>query len=134
MFGIAGSSANDIVITGYLDGTTDFGSSTLTTDWDAYIASFGLKTSLQEPLQTQDEITVYPNPFHSNTNLKLPSEPQSAFSLQIFDMLGTKIKEINNISGSVYSLQRDNLTKGLYMYVLINKNGQICGTGKLIAD
>jgi flagellar biosynthesis/type III secretory pathway chaperone len=57
---------------------------------------------------------------HSAT-IKLPNESY-AYDLMIYNMMGKLVKRMDNISGPMETLNRDNLTNGVYLYQLIQSN------------
>ncbi|MCX6350583.1 MAG: T9SS type A sorting domain-containing protein, partial [Bacteroidetes bacterium] len=64
-------------------------------------------------MSNDDKITIYPNPFSSQTTL-LTSNPFHNATLTICNSLGQSVKQIKNISGQSVTVFRDNLPKGLY--------------------
>jgi len=75
-------------------------------------------------------IFVFPNPFLSETTLKINRNFKNA-SLSIYNSFGQLVKSIKNINGQTIKLQRDNLPSGLYIIKLLQDN-RIFNTSKLI--
>ena len=55
------------------------------------------------------------------------------FNFILYGLIGKEVKEIKNISTSIFHLKRDNLTSGMYFYKLLNKK-EIIAAGKIIVN
>ena len=86
----------------------------------------GCDTGLDDLIDnaTNDQIQVYPNPFDVACQVSL-SPLFQATSLEVLNTKG-QILQVYNLSPnqSVFSLERDSLTKGLYFLRVQNKAGQ----------
>ncbi len=78
-------------------------------------------------------ISVYPNPFSTQTSMNVSNTNLQNAVLLIFDMDGNIVKRIDNINSGTITIDRVNLNSGMYFYRLMNNNG-IIGTGKLVAE
>jgi hypothetical protein len=76
-----------------------------------------LKTGIRD-LSLESALTVFPNPFSDRTTLKFPNPENRLFRLKIFDLTGKVIRNINDISGTEYILERNNLEEGYYIIEL----------------
>lgn len=79
------------------------------------------------------EIKLFPNPFSSSVTL----ESETAFinaNLILYNSFGQQVKQINAISGKTYTLQRDNLSNGIYFLRLEDDNNIITTYKLVIAD
>ncbi len=85
---------------------------------------------VDEYLQSQTLISIYPNPFSSTTTLKTTKMLKNA-TLTIFNSLGKEVKEIENISGQEIILDRKNLQVGIY-FIRLKLNNKTIADGKLI--
>ncbi|MCH8905093.1 MAG: T9SS type A sorting domain-containing protein [Bacteroidetes bacterium] len=52
-------------------------------------------------------------------------------SLALYDLMGTEVKRIENITSDKIKINRDNLSPGLYFYKLEERD-QIIATGKVV--
>jgi len=77
--------------------------------------------------------SVSPNPFSTQTTLQTNEELKDA-TLIIYNSLGQQVKQIQNISGSTISLQRDNLSGGLYFIRLTQSNNTIALDKLVVLD
>jgi len=75
---------------------------------------------------------VYPNPFIFETTISFNSELKNA-KFKIYNILGQGIKEVENIYGRQITINRDNLTEGIYFYKF-TKDNKVIAVGKLIAE
>jgi hypothetical protein len=88
---------------------------------------------IEESIKT-DNLNVYPNPFSTETILKISSsiKIQNA-ELKIFNVLGNEVREISGISSNEIVFERKNLQSGIYFYSLSERT-IIYAYGKLIIE
>jgi uncharacterized delta-60 repeat protein len=79
------------------------------------------------------DVTVYPNPFQSQTVLKADF-PLNKATLRIVNSTGQIVKEVKSNSGNSVILHRDNLPSGLYFIHLTENNRKILAKKILITD
>jgi hypothetical protein len=82
-------------------------------------------------IQSAGDLAIYPNPFNETTILKFPNPENGSFRLRIIDLTGKVIKEINDISGSEYLLERNDLQKGYY---IIEMRGDKIYRGRIVVE
>jgi hypothetical protein len=70
---------------------------------------------------------IYSTTIQTNVDLKNAT-------LTIYNSIGQKVKQVNNISGQTISLSRDNLPSGLYFIRLTEENKIIAVEQLLIID
>ena len=81
----------------------------------------------------QIKTSLAPNPFNSNATITTSLSLNNA-SLSIINSLGQQVKQLNNLNGTEITLNRDNLTAGLY-FIRLEQNGRVIYSNKvLIAD
>jgi alpha-tubulin suppressor-like RCC1 family protein len=85
-----------------------------------------------ENLSSENNISLYPNPFTTQTTLRSDKNLNNA-SIYIYNALGQMVKQVNNISGHNFTLYDDNLTIGIYHFQLIEDN-KIIKTEKLVVS
>ncbi|MCH8905092.1 MAG: T9SS type A sorting domain-containing protein [Bacteroidetes bacterium] len=78
-------------------------------------------------------INIYPNPFSTFTTVEIPKDYKTVkkLSLALYDLMGTEVKRIENITSNKIKINRDNLSPGLYFYKLEERD-QILATGKVV--
>lgn len=96
---------------------------------DNYLLCYNGTLSVGKELN-KTNITIFPNPFSSQTILKANGIFKNA-SLTVYNAFGQQVKQINNIKGETVTLYRDNLPSGLYFFRVIQDNKTI-STNKLI--
>lgn len=78
-------------------------------------------------------ILVYPNPFSSETTLRVNADLKNA-TFTICNTLGQQVKQITNCQGSKVKIERGNLQSGMYYVQLIQDNKIIATTKLVITD
>ncbi|MCU0431937.1 MAG: T9SS type A sorting domain-containing protein [Bacteroidia bacterium] len=74
--------------------------------------------------------SIYPNPFYSSAIIKTKGNLNNA-TLTICNSLGQTVKQVNNISGQVVFLSRDNLSAGVY-FVLLTEGDKVIAVEKIV--
>lgn len=77
-----------------------------------------------------DLLSIYPNPTSGETNFQM-SEPLIEATVTLYNSIGEKVAEVDNISGYTFTLSRNNLPSGLY-YISVMQNNQTIAREKLI--
>lgn len=75
---------------------------------------------------------AYPNPFSEKTIIIFSRKNNEPVNLNVFDMTGKLVKNLQNVKGDYIILERGDLKNGLYLYQLEDKNGNSLHTGKLV--
>ena len=74
-------------------------------------------------------VKFYPNPAITVINFEVPKQMNKDVTLQIFNFIGKKVLEINNVSQkNVVPLNE--LYRGVYIFQLRDKTGKIIESGK----
>ncbi len=81
-------------------------------------------------LKEENMISVFPNPFYSQTTIHFAKQLKNA-TLIVYNSFGQEIKQINNISGDMVTLSRDNLPIGLY-FIRLTEHGKTFSAEKLV--
>ena len=87
-------------------------------------------TSVHFANNSFNTITIYPNPFSTQTTLQAYHLLHNA-TLTVDNCFGQTVKQIKNISGQTVILSRDNLATGLY-FVHLTQNNQVIATKKIL--
>ncbi|MBA3662608.1 MAG: T9SS type A sorting domain-containing protein [Bacteroidetes bacterium] len=69
-------------------------------------------------------IDIYPNPFNANTVIRF-NEYLEDVEINLYDLLGKKLRTIGNISGNEYELSSEGLDAGVYFLILKHNNNSI---------
>lgn len=119
-------------------GTTSVSSGTISItingfmDGDVYYIYLNSQNTLsaENNAFSDNDLSVYPNPFSFSTTLQTDRYLQDA-SLVLYNSLGEQVKRIQNLSGQSIDLYRDNSPSGIYLILLMQDN-KIIERGKLI--
>jgi hypothetical protein len=68
-----------------------------------------------------ENMVIYPNPFSNEATVEFKLGMENA-TLLILNSYGQPIKRMENISGDQFTLKRDDLSNGLYIIQVVNKN------------
>src|SRR5690606_14149058 len=91
-------------------------------------ASANAQTSLSsEP--APKTLKFFPNPATSFINFDFVKNYDKGYNLQIYNFMGKKVYDINNAPSQIRISLQD-FYRGIYIYQLRNKNGQIIDSGK----
>ena len=82
-------------------------------------------------LENQESMKLYPNPANDIIQIELDTELNESVILSIFDLSGRVVLE-EKIKAATSSLDISDLSKGAYIYRLVDKNNNILYQDKLI--
>jgi uncharacterized repeat protein (TIGR01451 family) len=93
----------------------------------------GVRVAVDEPTNTNNPtVRVYPNPFETEATLEVfGTELFEDLTLRIFDNTGKQVQIIEAQHTNRISLQKQDLSAGLYFFQLSNQ-GNVLGTGKIM--
>jgi hypothetical protein len=96
-----------------------------------YCVTINLPTSTQN-VATLDDFSLYPNPANDLLNIDFTApNPSEVYTLRIFDSTAKSI--LNELfTPGLHSMDISNLTEGLYIYQMINNDGVVVKSGKLV--
>ena len=94
------------------------------------VANNGVYTSISE--FESGKLLVYPNPFSLTTTIEFDNNVLDAFSLSVYDIMGSKVRFIDNITNDNYVLEKGNLTPGVYHLELKSDNKTL--KGKIVIE
>jgi hypothetical protein len=117
---------NDLTSNNY-DGTlNNFGLTGSTSNW--ITQSCARVTAIDEPA-SNPVLSVFPNPFNISTTIRLNKAVENA-ELSIYNLQGQLVRTRSQITGDQISIERENLSSGLYFFEL--KQGKESVTGKIV--
>lgn len=79
------------------------------------------------------DYSLYPNPLNSIATLNIQGVELVNSKLSIIDLTGRVVREINNINSNEITIERGNLSPGMYYFQLNNGNENI-GTRKFVVE
>jgi hypothetical protein len=103
------------------------------TIWQKLNAVMCNTTSIEEPLVIQNQLTIFPNPFSSHATLLLDNALQNG-TISVYNKFGQLVKEMKNMSGKVFNIDRGNLASGLYFVRLTTEGKTITANSVLVYD
>jgi hypothetical protein len=74
-------------------------------------------------------VKFYPNPATSIITFDFQQGYDKSYNLQIYNFIGKKVQEINNISPKT-TINLTDFYRGLYIFQLKDKNGKVIDSGK----
>ena len=90
--------------------------------------------SVAEVIDTEDSIKIYPNPVKNKCTLDISKSTflaNGSLKLQIFDLSGRLVKQVDKINTLKRIIDINNLNSGMYLYQL-SGNGSNVASGKII--
>ena len=96
------------------------------------VLSFGASAQLK-PTTTEDPTTkfirFYPNPAVNNITFEIQHDFDKSYTIQIYNFIGKKLVDLKAGSRSI-NLPLYDFYRGIYIYQLRDKSGQILESGK----
>ncbi|MFC4262296.1 T9SS type A sorting domain-containing protein [Ferruginibacter yonginensis] len=78
-------------------------------------------------------IKSYPNPASTVVNFEFQKGYSRSFSIQILNSIGKKMYEVKNMPSLLtIDLKAEKFYRGIYIYQLIDKNGFVIESGKIL--
>lgn len=77
-------------------------------------------------------LEVFPNPFNESATLRFDNPTGEEFTLTVMDLNGKVVRQVGGNHGTEITLQRGNLSAGLYLFRLEGANS--IASGKLIVE
>lgn len=99
---------------------------------DNYLLCYNGTLSVGKELN-KTNLTIFPNPFSTQTILQTDRIYKDA-TLNVYNSLGQRVKQINKISGQTITVNRDNLPNGLYFLRIIEGNKTVATNKLIITD
>jgi hypothetical protein len=82
----------------------------------------------------ENQITIYPNPLSDITTIKFAKELAGEHTVIVYDILGTEVYRLENISTQQIQISKNDLGSGLYFLSVFNGDSKRVLTTKLIAE
>ena len=91
------------------------------------------KTSSDDVAVQAKYIKSYPNPASTVVNFEFQKGYSRSYSIQVLNSIGKKMFEAKNIPSLLsIDLKEEKFYRGIYIYQLIDKNGNIIESGKIL--
>ena len=79
---------------------------------------------------SDNRLSIYPNPFNNSTIIEFVNKERFIYKLCVFDLLGNKVRHINNISVNKLVFEKGDLNPGTYFIEL--SSGELTMRGTVI--
>ena len=110
-----------------------FGSTVMTSSRGATVNTLCISVGITSVNFPRPKTSIFPNPFSAQTVLQSEIPFQNA-TLLVYNSLGEIVRKRKNIYGQSITLNRDNLTRGLYHIQLIQDNKIFTSETLIIID
>lgn len=90
-----------------------------------------LSTDIAGTVESNDILTIYPNPFIDQINIRMNNLPGNQCELKVYDLLGAEVLT-TTVSQEITTLETAGLPEGIYFYRLRSGNVTV-QTGKLVS-
>ena len=87
----------------------------------------------EEPLEPL-EVKVFPNPTRERTTFRLNETPDGPYAIRLFDFTGKLCRNYPNVTGNNFTVTRDNLPGGVYLYQVEVQDTDQTLTGRLVVQ
>lgn len=92
-------------------------------------------TGIRKLQALSNRVWIYPNPFSNSALISFSGLARSGdYTFALYDILGQKVRRIENINTQQIEIKRGNLPNGLYIYKVTGKTNNIIGAGKLVIE
>lgn len=82
---------------------------------------------------SQVDMSIAPHPFSTQAMVRFDNPNQVSHDFVLRDIQGKVVREIRDIEGGNFQLERNNLPAGIYLFMLSNENG-VAATGKVVVQ
>jgi len=76
---------------------------------------------------------LYPNPMTNSAHLFFSNASASTWTLTLTDLTGTKVCDQITTNGNTFTIERKNLSTGIYFYSINNSEGKY-SNGKIVVE
>jgi hypothetical protein len=95
-----------------------------------FLSDCSLILSSDESNSSLKKITISPNPVIANLTIFTDSNFGNA-TCYLFNSLGQVVKEVSNINGNIFVIQKDKLESGIY-YIRISEDRKFVFSNKVV--
>ncbi|MEO5645762.1 MAG: T9SS type A sorting domain-containing protein [Bacteroidia bacterium] len=126
-----------VLIIAGLSGNTGVGGFSMhpgsTFAFDDFAFTGNVPMGIHENNIANESAVVMPNPFNEQTTLRLKEIHITNGRMELYDVLGNKVREMENLSGNNFIISREGLPAGIYFYTLSQEN-TVLATGKISVE
>ncbi len=74
---------------------------------------------------TSEDVDIYPNPANSSFVIDLIAFASNSISIEMYDVVGKKVRSINSTKASKFTIDKENLQSGIYFVKITSKGKSI---------
>jgi hypothetical protein len=89
-------------------------------------------TGITDPLSSE-HMNVYPNPLIDYATIEVYNPLHNRYSLTLYNSQGKPVRTIQQMANGRVTVERKNLTAGLY-FIRLSDGNEICAVGKLVVN
>ena len=78
-------------------------------------------------------VSVYPNPISTKATVSISGTMDEKFTFIVYDMIGNKVREYNNLSAGSFSFDRTGIQNGVYLFE-VRGNDNSVKSGKMVLN
>jgi len=97
---------------------------TLTTCFNYCVSCSEITTSTNNLLLENLSFQVSPNPMQAHTTASWKNSKESINRIQLWDMVGRKVRTYNQLPGTQLTIERANLSRGIYLLEIQTLSGK----------
>jgi len=80
-------------------------------------------------------LCIYPNPIQTTATIKInTNQAPDGGTLEIYNLAGQKVQQIENITSKLFDFNRNGLQSGCYFVRYTNPAGNLSGVGKMMVE
>ena len=80
-------------------------------------------------------LTIYPNPIQTSATIKISAnQANDGGTLEIYNLAGQKVQQIDNITSNLVDFNRNGMQSGCYFVRYTNPAGNLSGVGKMMVE
>ncbi|TND10388.1 MAG: hypothetical protein FD123_30 [Bacteroidetes bacterium] len=80
--------------------------------------------SVEEPVITDDGLSVFPNPANGKLNIRFKNPPAETYEIALADCSGRTVLQFSEQNGQEQTLDISTVAPGIYMLQLVSKTGE----------
>lgn len=94
-----------------------------------------ITTPVEDDALLELEVSIFPNPFSSQTTFRLSKALPFNYDLKLFDVLGKEVRAYSNLSQTSIQIEKQNLPAGIYFLNLYESDKEeVLGSYKLVVE
>ncbi|HIF13825.1 MAG TPA: T9SS type A sorting domain-containing protein [Bacteroidetes bacterium] len=66
----------------------------------------------------EEHLSIFSGPYSNSLTIEFNNDKREAFELEVFDLIGNRVKRIGNIVSESFVVEKENLTPGIYIIEL----------------